>query len=203
MSAIESGVPDILFARFNLASAGLLCPASAWTGGGGASSATPCGCRRDDNGICDGGERCRRGALVYWCVRSAGWGRIRPCIPGRGCLGGAGWLMSVTGSCWRGAEAVSLCPGQICRVSGDGLKRKIPVGVGVYGDACIPGGERGDAADLRQSVIAQPIKEAREDHVVKTCGEITALWYADGQFFAMHAERETQAFPSFSSRTAI
>lgn len=88
MSAIESGVPDILFARFNLASAGLLCPASAWTGGGGASSATPCGCRRDDNGICDGGERCRRGALVYWCVRSAGWGRIRPCIPGRGRLGG-------------------------------------------------------------------------------------------------------------------
>ncbi len=124
MSAIESGVPDILFARFNLASAGLLCPASAWTGGGGASSATPCGCRRDDNGICDGGERCRRGALVYWCVRSAGWGRIRPCIPGRGCLGGG--LMSVTGSCWRGTEAVSLCPGQIRRVSGDGLKKKNP-----------------------------------------------------------------------------
>lgn len=34
--------------------------------------------------------------------------------------------MSVTGSCWRGTEAVSLCPGQIRRVSGDGLKKKNP-----------------------------------------------------------------------------
>lgn len=51
--------------------------------------------------------------------------------------------MSVTGSCWRGTEAVSLCPGQIRRVSDDGLKKKNPRRRCVYGDACNPGGERG------------------------------------------------------------
>lgn len=55
---------------------------------------------------------------------------------------GRGGLMSVTGSCWRGTEAVSLCPGQIRRVSDDGLKKKNPRRRCVYGDACNPGGER-------------------------------------------------------------
>lgn len=128
MSAIESGVPDILFARFNLASARLLCPASAWAGGAGhrRRHRAVAGVMTMAFVMVESGA-----AVARWCtgacVRS--FGRVgtdsslhpRERMPGRGRLADVrdGIVLERGGS-------GSLCPEQICRVPGDGLKKKNP-----------------------------------------------------------------------------